>query len=183
MKPKTKLVRAVLLIAASTMLSACVTTRQSGMDGNESSSYPADYSSRLPQHINTSENTIVVDPSVHAWGAYNANGDLVKAGLASAGSSWCRDLGSPCRTHVGTFRIHSLGSPTCVSHTFPLGRGGSPMPYCMFFNSGQALHGVPPSEIGEGNYSHGCVRLQVGDAEWLRYEFAGIGTKVIVRPY
>ncbi len=44
------------------------------------------------------------------------------------------------------------------------------MPYCMFFNGNQGLHGSP--YVMEGNVSHGCVRLSVSDAEWLRFNFA-----------
>lgn len=142
---------------------------------------PQNYASRIPGHINTSEKVVVVDPRVHAWGAYGANGDLIRAGLATAGSSWCPDLGRPCRTKVGSFRVNSLGSPNCKSTIFPLPRGGAPMPYCMFFNKNQGLHGS--YEVVEGNVSHGCVRMHVSDAEWLRYNFVNIGTKVIVRPY
>ena len=144
---------------------------------------PVDFSSRIPQHISTAENTVVVDPRVHVWGAYGPDGTLIKAGQASAGSDWCNDLGHPCHTGVGTFRVYSLGSPDCKSHIFPLHKGGAPMPYCMYFNSGQALHGVPDSEVGDGNFSHGCVRMHVSDAEWLRYNFVNVGTKVIIRPY
>ena len=140
------------------------------------------FSMRIPQHIETSERTVVVDPRVHVWGAY-ANGELVRAGQASAGSDYCHDLGRQCHTHVGSFRVFSLGSFDCKSHIFPIPKGGAPMPYCMYFNNGQALHGVPDSEVGEGNYSHGCVRMHVSDAEWLRFNFVNIGTRVIVRPY
>lgn len=144
---------------------------------------PVDYSNRLPQHITTSEKTVVVDPRVHTWGAYGSDGELIRAGVASAGADYCHDLGRACHTRVGTFRIFSLGTPECKSHKFPIPRGGAPMPYCMYFNNGQALHGVSANEVGDGNYSHGCVRMQVGDAEWLRYNFANVGTKVIIRPY
>lgn len=178
MKPES-ITKLAILAVLSTLLSACATSR----GGSGGVGYSGDYSSRIPQNIATNEPTIVVDPRVHTWGAYNSNGQLVKAGLASAGRDWCPDTGKPCRTHSGTYRIHSLGGPECVSHIFPIGIGGSPMPYCMFFSGGQALHGVPPSEIGEGNFSHGCVRLNVSDAEWIRFDFAGVGTKVIVRPY
>jgi lipoprotein-anchoring transpeptidase ErfK/SrfK len=61
--------------------------------------------------------------------------------------------------------------------------GGAPMPYCMFFNRNQALHGSPDHEVVDGNISHGCVRMHVPEAEWLRYNFVHVGTKVIVRPY
>ena len=181
MKLTTTVSRVALLIASSTLLAACATGRSTGSDGE--ASYPTNYADRIPHHINTGEKTIVVDPRVHVWGAYDAQGDLVKSGIASAGSDYCHDLGRPCHTHTGSFRVQSLGGPDCVSHIFPVGIGGAPMPYCMFFNSGQALHGVPPSEVGEGNFSHGCVRMHVSDAEWIRYDFANIGTKVIIRPY
>ncbi len=139
------------------------------------------YSSRLPSHISTGEKTIVVDPSVHAWGAYSADGKLIRSGVATSGKSWCGDIGRPCRTKSGTFRIYSLGDQDCYSKKFPVGEGGAPMPYCMYFNGGQALHGS--YEVVDGNRSHGCVRLHVQDAEWIRFNFATVGTKVIVRSY
>lgn len=172
----------LVLISCSTLLASCATTH-----GDSRSSYSSvsnsDYASRMPDQIAASEKTIVVDPSKHAWAAYDANGQKVNGGNASAGSDWCGDLHRPCHTRTGTFRIQSLGGPDCVSHIFPVGVGGAPMPYCMFFNNGQALHGVPPSEVGEGNFSHGCVRMHVSDAEWIRYDFANVGTKVVVKPY
>lgn len=136
------------------------------------------------------EKLVVVDPSIYAWGAYDADGTLVRWGPASAGSDWCRDLDSPCHTRSGSFRVYSLGSSDCISHKFPLPRGGAPMPYCMYFNNGQALHGEPNGLPGY-NASHGCVRLYVNDAEWLRYDFIDgpdstndyRGTRVIVGPY
>lgn len=165
-------------------LSSCATYRSDNQEyaSSEREMAPPDFAARVPQSIASTEKTVVVDPRVHAWGAYE-NGALVRAGQASAGSDWCSDLGHACHTHVGTFRVFSLGSPDCKSHIFPIGRGGAPMPYCMYFNGGQALHGVPDSEVGDGNFSHGCVRMHVGDAEWLRYNFVNVGTKVIVRPY
>ncbi len=176
MQPRIGLIRAAILMSLTALMSACATTGSGG-----SSSFTS-YSSRLPQTIDSTERTIVVDPRVHAWGAYE-NGQLVKAGVASGGADYCHDIGRGCRTSVGTYRIQSLGGPDCVSRSFPVGIGGAPMPYCMFFSNGQALHGVPPHEVGEGNYSHGCVRLQVADAEWLRYDFANVGTRVVVTSY
>lgn len=138
--------------------------------------------SRLPNTISPpGERVVVVDPRVHRWGAYNAQGNLIREGMTSAGSNWCKDLRRSCRTSVGTFRILSLGDRSCFSRKFPLGRGGAPMPYCMFFNRTQALHGS--NQVAEANLSHGCVRLKVSDAEWLRYNFVRIGTKVIIKPY
>lgn len=138
------------------------------------------YSSRLPQRISSSQNTIVVDPRVHAWGAYSG-GQLIKSGVASAGKRYCPDIRRGCKTKSGYFRIQSLGSAGCKSTRYPVGRGGAPMPYCMYFSGNFALHGS--YEVGDGNFSHGCVRLRVDDAKWLRYNFAQIGTPVIVKAY
>jgi lipoprotein-anchoring transpeptidase ErfK/SrfK len=127
------------------------------------------------------ERTIIVNPHTHRWAAYTSDGTFVRGGLASAGSTWCRDLGHPCRTRPGSYRINSLGSSSCKSTRFPIGKGGAPMPYCMFFNGNQALHGS--HELADANISHGCVRISVEDAEWIRFNFATIGTKVIIKEY
>jgi lipoprotein-anchoring transpeptidase ErfK/SrfK len=128
-----------------------------------------------------SEKVIIVNPNNHSFKAYYANGQLARSGIVTAGNSWCRDIKRACKTKAGTFRIYSLGGPECKSRKYPLPRGGAPMPYCMFFNGGQGLHGS--YEVVRANVSHGCVRLQVPDARWLRYNFVEPGTKVIVRPY
>ncbi len=136
------------------------------------------------------EKVIVVDLNQHSWAAYDADGQLVYWGPATGGNDYCSDIGKSCRTKAGEFRIYSLGSSNCVSTKFPIPRGGAPMPYCMFFNGGQALHGSPGQVIAD-NVSHGCVRLFVQDAEWLRYDFVDPpiaenryrGTKVVVLPY
>lgn len=179
----------VIFCAVSFLLSSCsYYSAQQSMPSSqrqaqaEESPAPVNYADRMPQTIAASgQKVIVVDPRVHAWGAYDSEGSLVRGGIATAGSSYCPDIGRPCRTHVGTFRIYSLGNFSCKSHIFPVGRGGAPMPYCMFFSGGQGLHGS--YEVVDGNISHGCVRLTVDDAEWMRFNFANIGTKVIVRPY
>src|SRR5262245_27408226 len=89
----------------------------------------------LPRQISPqNERIVVVDPRGHAWGAYDATGRLIRSGLASAGSDWCEDLGRPCHTRTGTHRVRSLGGAGCKSPTFPIPRGGAPMPYCMYFN-------------------------------------------------
>ncbi len=140
------------------------------------------YASRMPSSIPApGQKVIVIDPSVHAWGAYSPDGNLVRGGLATAGSSYCPDIKRACRTRVGSFQIQSLGNFSCKSSIYPLPRGGAPMPYCMFFNGNQGLHGS--YNVVDGNASHGCVRLTVSDAEWVRFNFATIGTKVIVKPY
>lgn len=147
--------------------------------------------SPFPRQISApGEKIIVVDPNVLAWGAYDPDGMLVRWGPASAGQKFCEDVEKPCQTKAGEFRIFSLGSSDCYSTKFPLPDGGAPMPYCMYFNNGQALHGEPSGLPGY-NASHGCVRLYVSDAEWLRYDFVEgpsasnkyRGTRVIVRAY
>ena len=146
---------------------------------------PADdarYAKRLPQYIDTGgEKTILVDPNRHVWGAYGADGNLIRAGLASGGADWCHDIHRPCHTRPGTFRINFLGDETCISSLYPIPDGGAPMPFCMFFNGNQALHGSP--HVVEGNISHGCVRVRTSDAAWLRYHFVEMGTKIIIKPY
>jgi hypothetical protein len=144
----------------------------------------------LPRYIKQpGEKVIIIAPREHAWGAYSATGKLIRWGIATAGASRCPHKRGSCRTQAGSFRIYSLGDSDCISHKFPLPDGGAPMPYCMYFNGGQALHGS--SGVVYGNVSHGCVRIHVGDAKWLRYHFINgpgsgnhyRGTRIIVRPY
>lgn len=166
-------------------LSSCASLDTDGGSYGGSYAYnaaPADYSSRLSPTIASNEKTVVIDPQTHAWGAYE-NGSLVKAGQATAGSDWCPDLGRPCNTSSGSFRVASLGDATCKSRIFPKPKGGAPMPYCMFFHGGQAMHGSSEGEVVDANISHGCVRMHVADAEWLRYNFVNVGTRVVVMPY
>lgn len=165
------------------LISLCVaTTSAYAAKKHHRPKLPANYADRLPQHIDTGgEKVILVDPRVHAWGAYDANGYLIRAGVATAGANYCPDIRRACRTKAGTFRIQSLGARGCKSSIYPRPRGGAPMPYCMFFNKNQGLHGS--YQVVDGNASHGCVRLKVDDAKWIRFDFATIGTKVIVRPY
>lgn len=174
-----------LLCVATLALTSCSSyhSRDTSYTAAQTSkTYSADYAARLPQQINTKgERVVLIDPNVHAWGAYDREGVLIKAGLATAGGEYCPDIKRGCKTSSGTFRVQSLGAAECKSTRYPLPRGGAPMPYCMFFNKNQGLHGS--QYVMEGNVSHGCVRLSVSDAEWVRFNFANIGTKVIVKPY
>ena len=124
-------------------------------------------------------NRIYVNQRKLAWGAYDAGGKLIKWGPISAGRSYCRDIKGSCKTPSGTFTAFRKKGSGCESTTFPVGKGGSPMPYCIFFNKGIALHG---SDTVPGyNASHGCVRLFTEDARWLNYSFVELGgTKVVV---
>jgi len=175
-------------IAVATIVSLTLTSCASnGNNGSRhshggSSFFGKSYESRLPPTIASKSKTILVDPNAHVWGAYR-DGQLVKAGIATTGARFCPDIGRPCKTSAGTFRIKSLGSADCKSSLYPKPNGGAPMPYCMFFNGGIGLHGSHPGDVVEANVSHGCVRMRVADAYWVRHNFATIGTKVIVRPY
>ncbi len=124
---------------------------------------------------------VVVNPNQLAWAAYDSNGNLVRWGPASAGKSYCPDEDQKCRTPVGTFTVFDKQGEDCVSSKFPLPDGGAPMPYCMHFHEGDALHGS--YEVTGTNDSHGCVRMFPEDAAWLNHNFVSIGTKVIIEPY
>ncbi len=125
------------------------------------------------------QKTIIVDLTKLAFGAYDRQGHLIYWGPVSGGREWCKDIDAPCETPLGEFRIFRKQGEECVSSQFPIEEdGGAPMPYCMHFSQGVALHG---SEAVPGyNASHGCVRLYIEDAQWLNQEFADIGTTVIV---
>jgi hypothetical protein len=140
----------------------------------------------LPQHLHAiHEKTILIDPNEHAFGAYDAHGNLLRWGIATAGASICAETRKSCKTKIGMFRIYSLGSASCYSRKY----NDAPMPFCMYFTGSQAIHGS--AQIEFSNISHGCVRVHIADAQWLRYHFAELpsaanyfrGTKIIILPY
>lgn len=112
---------------------------------------------------------IIVSLKYLAWGAYDENGTLQHWGPVSGGQGYCSDIGRGCHTPNGTFAVYRKEGRGCVSTKFPVGRGGAPMPYCMFFHGGFALHGS--YEVPGYNASHGCVRIFVNDGKWLNEEF------------
>ncbi|MDX1902177.1 MAG: L,D-transpeptidase [Gammaproteobacteria bacterium] len=190
----------LLLFMMSFMFSGCAHQATPGFDDDYSSSSnlptyrgqapysssfnEGSYTSMLPGSYPTNgEKLVLVDPNIHAWGAYDENGNLVRGGIATAGADFCSDIGRPCHTRSGSFRIYSLGNADCVSKSYPVGEGGALMPYCMFFNGGESLHGSPDQMMVPQNISHGCVHLRIPDAEWIRYNFASQGTRVVVKPY
>ncbi|TAK72221.1 MAG: L,D-transpeptidase [Gammaproteobacteria bacterium] len=145
-----------------------------------------DFASRLPPEMDTNgKKMVLVDPNVHAWGAYDQDGHLVRAGIATAGGATCPpdDPAPDCRTGVGTFHITSMRGEDCYSKVYPKPHGGGLMPYCMYFNNGEALHGSPDNVVIEANVSHGCVRMRIQDAQWMQENFAQVGTTVKVLPY
>ncbi|MDR3441727.1 MAG: L,D-transpeptidase [Legionella sp.] len=131
---------------------------------------------------------VIVDQDKLAWGAYDAQGNLVKWGPISSGRDKCTDANRSCRTLTGIFRVFSKENEKCSSNVFPIGKGGAKMPYCMYFHKGFALHGS--TDIPGVRASHGCVRMFIEDAKWLNHEFVELssernnfkGTTIIVRP-
>ncbi len=142
----------------------------------------------FPQQISEHEKQIIVDQEKLAWGAYDAEGQLINWGPISSGRDKCSDSNKSCRTMTGIFRVFSKENEHCKSDVYPLKKGGAPMPFCMYFHKGFALHGA--DDVPGYRASHGCVRLFVSDAKWLNENFVDIasdknefmGTKVVVRP-
>ena len=140
--------------------------------------------SPLRQQIRPFETpTIVVSLNKLAWAAYSSDGQLQKWGPVSGGRNYCPDIESSCRTKTGVYYIYYKRGAECVSTKFPIEEGGgAPMPYCMFYYGGYALHGSP--QVPGYHASHGCIRLFTEDAQWLNQEFTdGVRTRVIVLPY
>lgn len=127
------------------------------------------------------EKVFVFSPRLKRWAIYAPNGSRIAWGPANGGAGWCADVGRSCRSPVGHHRVYSKGSASCVSSKFPVGRGGAPMPYCMFFRGGYAIHGSP--YISNRNGSHGCIRVTTAAARWLHQNFLSHGTRVIVLSY
>lgn len=119
------------------------------------------------------EKVVIIDLSQQAFAAYDSNGTKLRWGPISGGKSYCPDVGRSCRTITGKFRVYRKGGPGCKSRKYD----NAPMPYCMFFHKGFAMHG---STLPGYHASHGCVRMFNDDAYWLSKQFVDIGTKVIV---
>ncbi len=133
----------------------------------------------FPSTVNTGgKRMVVVNLGLQAFGAYDADGNLVHWGPVSGGRDWCGDVGRPCRTATGEHKVIGKQGPECESATFPVEtNGGAPMPYCMHYFRGFALHG---STLPGYHASHGCIRLFYDDAKWLNKHFTRVGTKVVV---
>ena len=126
-------------------------------------------------------NTFIFNPNTLTWKAVDANGTVIRTGKGSGGKHYCPDTKRRCKTPSGVFSVVSKGGAGCKSSRYPIGRGGSPMPYCMFFSKYYAIHGS--YDVPNHNASHGCIRVKPKDAMWLSHHFVRIGTKVIVKPY
>ncbi len=126
-------------------------------------------------------NKFVFSPRTLQWQAINSNGKVVRSGHGSGGRGYCPDIHRSCRTPTGTYHVIAKSGPGCHSSRYPVGKGGAPMPYCMFFSHYYAIHGSP--DVPNRNASHGCIRVVPGDAKWLNQNFVHIGTEVVVKPY
>lgn len=122
----------------------------------------------------------VYNPKSLEWKAIK-NGAVVRTGHGSAGRSYCPDIKRSCRTPSGIYHVLSKGNANCKSSRYPVGKGGAPMPYCMFFSKYYAIHGS--SSVPNYNASHGCIRVKPQDARWLNQDFINIGTTVEVGAY
>lgn len=131
---------------------------------------------------NKGERFILVDLKKYAFAAYNKYGYQIFWGPALGGMKICPDTDTFCETPPGTYRIFKKGDVSCRSGVFPVGSGGSPMPYCMFFYKGFSIHGAYIPGVPN---SHGCVQLFPEDAAWLNQNFVSAkypyGTKVIIK--
>lgn len=130
----------------------------------------------------TGHRTFVFDPKAYAWAAYDEMGQRVMTGSASGGQDMCQDVGKPCRTVTGTFRVYNKRGIDCKSGEYPVEtEGGAKMPYCMYFFQGYTIHAA--YDVPQYNSSHGCIRVLPSAAKWLNEQFITIGTRVIVLSY
>jgi hypothetical protein len=145
--------------------------------------------SPFPQNIQSEhEKQVIIDQDKLAWAAYDAKGQLVNWGPIASGRDKCPDSNKACKTLTGIYRVFSKENEKCRSDIFPIGKGGAPMPFCMYFHKGFAMHGS--NDMPGYRASHGCVRMFTRDAKWLNHEFVDstnektntLGTKVVVRP-
>ncbi len=141
----------------------------------DNSIFPA---TRIPE----GRNVFIFDPIHRQWAVYNKEGKQVGLGHAAGGKDYCPDIKKPCRTVVGEFTVFRTEDANCTSKTFPIDEGGgAPMPHCMFFYKGYAIHGST-SALNK-NASHGCIRVSKKAAAWINTNYISPGSIVRVSPY
>lgn len=121
------------------------------------------------------EKWFVADVTNKRMYAYEGT-NLVHSFLISAGAP-----ATP--TVIGTYKIYSkFASQDMRGNNADGSRYFQPaVPYVNYFYGGYAIHGNywrPASYFGNINSSHGCIGINVADAEWI-YNWATIGTVVI----
>ena len=128
------------------------------------------------------ENVFIFSPNEHTWAVYDKGGMRVGLGKATGGKDFCPDMQEECRTVEGRFRVFRKEDKECTSKTFPIDEGGgAPMPYCMFFHKGYAIHGS--ANVSNLNISHGCIRVSKAAAKWISKYYIHEGSYVYVLPY
>ncbi|MDP3704681.1 MAG: L,D-transpeptidase [Legionellaceae bacterium] len=132
-------------------------------------------------NMNFASGTFTYNPRTLKWTAVSSSGKLVRTGHGSSGRAYCPDIHRSCRTPSGTYHVIGKRGADCKSSRYPVGRGGAPMPYCMYFSKLYAVHGS--YDVPNYNASHGCIRVPPSDAQWLYNNFMSLGTKVVVKPY
>ncbi len=80
-------------------------------------------------------------------------------------------------TSLGHFRVYARYKVADMS--WPGYYYIKAVPWIMYFNEGQGLHGAPWNHNLGHPASHGCVNMSVKDAEWL-YHWSDYGTPVLV---
>ena len=129
----------------------------------------------VPVSTTTLARNIVVDLSDQAAYFYE-NGVVVNSTRMSSGLPG-HD------THTGNFRItaklrvQNMGNPDLTKAPYYYTKN---VPWVMYFNGDQALHGAYWHNNFGNRMSHGCVNLPVGVAEFL-YQWAPMGTEVTVQ--
>ena len=163
------------------------------LDMPEPSQRYSERKDRLPnfgfpeKRLATGKRTFIFARKLHAWGAYNEAGQLLKVGYASGGKGWCPDIGGVCQTPVGDYSVYRKHDAYYRSKSFPRRasgiHGGAPMPYAMFFHGGYAVHAS--HHVPDYHASHGCVRVMKHEAQWLSENFIQKGTlvKVMEHPH
>ncbi len=127
-------------------------------------------------------NIFIFDPNKNIWAVYDKAGDKVGTGIAAGGKDFCADTDEKCRTVEGEFTVFRSEDKDCTSKTFPIDEGGgAPMPNCMFFYKGYAIHGS--KHVPKANVSHGCIRVSEKAAEWMNKNYIKEGSLVLVEPY
>ena len=125
-----------------------------------------------------SRDSLFVNLHEQAFAAYNRSGALIHWGPISSGKSWCEDNNAACNTYPGSFKIYRKQGAACKSSVYPKKtNGGAPMPWCMHYKGGYAIHG---STLPGHPASHGCIRVFYDDAKWLNQNFLKIGSPIII---
>ena len=134
----------------------------------------------FPEHRDTHHKRLLaINLEKFDFAAYDKSGALIFSGPVSGGKVWCDDTKESCATAMGDYHVFKIKDDKCTSGTYPLTtKGGAPMPYCMYYYKGFAIHGSTLS--GFINRSRGCVRLFDADAKWLNEHFVKLGTEVTV---